>query len=268
MTPGDVLADYVITDVVAGDGPGALDGARPPDRLGVTGDRVAVKVLPGGDDTAFRRFTRELKMYARVTHPGLLHVFDAGQHETMFFYTTEWCDGGSLDDAERLGRDARLAALAEAARAVHQLHEAGIVHRDIRPGSILLRADTTAVLADLGAAHLGTGTMTSLAPMASIGYIDPQLLLGEPASRSTDVYSLGATLHRVLTGRHLHAQLEGRDVMLAVRTVISRPPNIQRDLLDADEMDLIAASVDRRPEARPPTAEAVAHLVDDLRGRA
>jgi len=268
MKPGDALADYTITDLLAGDGTTRVYGARPPERLGLAAQRVAVKVRPGGDDQAFRRFSRELKMYARVADPGLLTVYDAGQHDTVFFYTTEWCEGGSLDTAASLPRAVRLRALARAARAVHALHEAGIVHRDIRPATILLRSDQTAVLADLGAAHVGTATMTSMAPMASVGFVDPQLLMGEAATRSTDVFSLGATLHRVLTGQHLHPHLDGGDVLLALRTVLSQSARIDRAALSADEADVVAACVDRRAEARPPTAEAFAHLVDDLVERA
>lgn len=264
MKTGDVLADYVITEMSASDGGTRVYGARPPDRLGLRTERVAVKVLPGGDEQSFQRFTRLLKMYARVSHPGLLTVFDAGQHETLFFYTTEWCDAGSLETASDTERNGRLGAVGTAARAVHALHEAGIVHRDIRPATILLRSEDNAVLADLGAAHVGTATVTSMAPAASLGFVDPHLLLGEAASRATDIYSLGATLHRVLTGHHLHPHLDSGDVLLALRTVLSRPPIIQRDHLSAEEADLVAACVDPRVQARPPTAEVFVHLVERL----
>lgn len=264
MKPGDALADYVITDMVTSDGGMRVYGARPPERLGLNTDRVAVKVLPGGDEQSFRRFTRVLKMYARVSDPGLLTLFDAGQHEALFFYTTEWCDAGSLDTAGDTERNVRLGAVATAARAVHALHEAGIVHRDIRPATILLRSEGTAVLADLGAAHVGSATVTSMAPMASLGFVDPHLLLGEAASRATDVYSLGATMHRVLTGHHLHPHLDRGDVLFALRTVLSQPPTIRRDHLSAEEADLVAACVDPRVQARPPTAEAFVDLVEQL----
>lgn len=266
MKPGDLLADYEIVEIVAVDGTARAYRARPPERLGLSGDSVTVKVLPGGDEQAFRRFSRELKLYARVTHAGLLHVYDAGQHEDLFFYTTEWCDGGALHEAPTADRGVRLAALARTARAVHELHEAGIVHRDIRPANILLRADGSAVLADLGVAHAATATMTSMAPMASVGYVDPRLLLGEPASRATDVYALGATMHQVLTGRHLYPRIDGADMLMAIRSVLSDQPRIAREDLSPEETDLIAASIDRRIEARPPTAELFAHLVEEILG--
>lgn len=266
MQPGDELADYLITTAVPGAGPAEVYLARPPTRLGLEVECVAVKVIPGGDEQAFRRFTRELKLYARVQDPGLLNVYDAGQHHHQFFTTTEWCAAGSLEAAEEMTRGDRLTSLARAARAVHALHEAGIVHRDIRPATIVRRADGSAVLADLGTAHVGTATMTSMAPTAAIGYTDPLLLLGDPPSRATDIYALGATLHRVLTGRHLHPQLEGGDLLLGLRTVLNRAPRIERSSLTTDEADLVAACVDRQVEARPPTAEAFAVLVEELIG--
>lgn len=263
---GTRVADYDIVQPLTAGGHGRFYLAVPPPRLGLSTDRVVVKVVSGGDDTAFRRFTRELRLFARVAHPNLMTLFDAGQHEDTFFYSMEWCSGASLTDAAGLSRAARRRAVAEAALAAHALHEAGIAHRDIRPSNVLLRADGSAVLADLGLAQLGTGSVTSMAPTASIGFTDPALLLGESAGRATDIYALGATLHWVLTGTHLFPKLDPSDAMLAVRTVLRHPAHIQRELLSADEIDVIAACVDRNVAARPPTAEVFAALVDAIEG--
>ena len=187
-------------------------------------------------------------------------------HNDTFFYSMEWCSGGSLADATRLERGAERGAVADAARAAHALHEAGIAHRDIRPSNILLRADGSAVLSDLGLAQIGAGSVTSMAPMASIGFMDPGLLLGETAGRATDIYALGATLHWVLTGCHLFPGLDPTDPMLAVRTVLRHPAHVQRELLSTREADLITACIDQTIAARPSTAEAFATLVDAIQG--
>ena len=169
---GTRVADYEIVHELSAGGHGRFYLAVPPARLGLDTDRVVVKLVAGGDDTAFRRFTRELRLYARVDSPSLVRLFDAGQHEDFFFYSMEWCTGGSLADAgDRLSRDDKKRALSQAALAAHALHEAGIAHRDIRPGNILLRADGDAVLSDLGLAQLGTGSVTSMAPVSSIGFL-------------------------------------------------------------------------------------------------
>ena len=177
----------------------------------------------------------------------------------------EWCQGGTLAaPAAPLSKAAKLRAVADAARAAHDLHEAGIAHRDLRPGNILLRADGSACLGDLGLAQLGTGSVTSMAPMASIGFVDPKLITGDTASRASDIYSLGAVLHWALTGKHIHAGVEGVDPMMAVRSVLRQPPHVHRDLLTADEADLVLACTSANVEQRPSTALEVAVLIEAL----
>jgi serine/threonine protein kinase len=263
------IADYTITGSLADGAHGSFYLATPPARLGDVGPHVVLKLVAGGDDDAFRRFTRELRLFNRVQHPGLVRLFDAGQHEDWFFYSMEWCAGGTLAaPTHPLDNVGKTSAAAQAARAVHALHQQGIAHRDIRPGNVLLRtghpSDVDACLADLGLAQLGGGSVTSMAPLASIGFIDPALLLGDNAGRPTDIYSLGAVLHWALTGQHLHPVETGGDAMLAVRAILRSAPNVRRDLLSAEAAEVIAACVDRDVARRPATAAEVAALFEDL----
>jgi serine/threonine protein kinase len=263
------VADYTITGTVGDGAHGSFFLAAPPARLGDVGGQVVLKLVAGGDADAFRRFTRELRLFNRVQHPGLVRLFDAGQHEDWFFYSMEWCPGGTLaTPAAPLDDRGKAQAVAQVARAAHALHEQGIAHRDIRPGNVMLRgtdaADVDACLADLGLAQLGGGSVTSMAPLASIGFIDPAVLLGENAGRATDIYSLGAVLHWSLTGHHLHPVETGGDAMLAVRAILRSAPNVRRDLLTADAADVIAACVDRDVARRPATAAEVAVLVEGI----
>lgn len=263
------IADYAITGTIGDGNHGSFFLAAPPDRLGDVGEQVVLKLVAGGDDAAFRRFTRELRLFNRVPHPGLVRLFDAGQHEDWFFYSMEWCAGGTLGEpVTPLDRPTVVRAVAQAARATHALHEHGIAHRDLRPGNIMLRsadpATIDACLADLGLAQLGSGSITSMAPLASIGFLDPALLLGTNAGRATDIYSLGAVLHWALTGQHLHPVETGGDAMLAVRATLRAAPHVRRDLLSPDLADLVAACVDRDVEQRPATAAEVAAVLDGI----
>jgi eukaryotic-like serine/threonine-protein kinase len=262
------LGDYAIVRPFSEGGHGRFYLATPPARLGLT-DAVVIKVVAGSQEAGFRRFTRELKLFARVNSPHLVKLYDAGQTEDYFFYSMEWCQGGTLaEPVTALSHGAKLGVVADVARAVHELHEAGIAHRDLRPGNILLRADGTACLGDLGLAQFGSGSVTSMAPMASIGFVDPKLITGDSASRASDIYSLGAVLHWTLTGKHIHPGVEGVDPMMAVRSVLRQPPHVHRELLSADEADLILACTAANVDQRPATALEVATLIDGLRDAA
>ncbi|HRE01918.1 MAG TPA: serine/threonine-protein kinase [Ilumatobacteraceae bacterium] len=258
------IADY--TDVRALDegGHGRFFLAKAPPRLGVDGD-VVVKIVPGSSEAGFRRFTRELRLFARIDSPHLVRLYDAGQHEDSFFYSMEWCSRGTLESPrEPLDRAAKLKALAGIARAAHALHESGIAHRDIRPGNILLRVDGSACLGDLGLAQLGSGSVTSMAPIASVGFVDPKLILGDTAGRASDIYSIGAVLHWALTGETLHPGLDTSDPMMAVRSVLRGRVVVRRDLLSAAEADVVESCTADEITVRPPTAANVADLIDSL----
>jgi serine/threonine protein kinase len=258
------LGDYTIVRAFDEGGHGRFFLATPPARLGLTGE-VVIKVVPGAQASGFRRFTRELKLFARVASPHLVTLYDAGQTEDFFFYSMEYCPNGTLAEPKtELSHDEKLSIVADAARAAHDLHESGIAHRDLRPGNILLRSDGSACLGDLGLAQLGSGSVTSMAPMASIGFVDPKLITGDDASRASDVYSLGAVLHWALTGKHIHSGVEGVDPMMAVRNVLRQPPHVDRDMLTPGEADLILACTASDTSARPPTALAVAETIDSL----
>src|SRR5258707_6132615 len=146
-----------------------------------------------------------------------------------------------------------LAAVADAARAAHALHEAGIAHNDIKPGNVLLH-DSHAKLSDLGLSQLLTPglTITGLGSAGSVESLDPAIIGGEMASRATDIYALGATLHRALAGIGLYGDLPSDNTMVAMRRVLSHPPTVSPNLA-AEVRDIIAAATDPDPKARPNT---------------
>ena len=258
------LGDYTIVRPLSEGGHGRFYLASPPARLGLDGD-VVIKIVAGSSEAGFRRFTRELRLFARVDSPHLVKLYDAGQHEDRFFYSMEHCAGGTLGSpAEPLDKAATLRVVADAARALHDLHEAGIAHRDLRPGNILLRADGSACLGDLGLAQLGSGSVTSMAPMASIGFVDPKLIMGGSASRASDIYSLGAVLHWALTGQTVHAGLDDADPMMAIRSVLRNPARLQRDSLTPAEANVIDTCIADDITARPATALDVVALIESL----
>jgi len=198
----DGIADYQFIRMLGAGNHGVYYLASRPERLGPGAELVAVKVLSGvSSQDTFRRATRELAAFAAVSSPDLVTLYDAGQQGEELYYSMEYFPSGSLaEPAQPAPRQAALSAVAGAARAAHALHEAGIAHNDIKPGNVMLPDDGGGKLADLGLSRVLTPGMTvsGLGSTASVEYLDPAVLRGAAPSRASDIFALGATLHRAL----------------------------------------------------------------------
>ena len=260
------IADYRFVRPLGEGAHGTFFLAVPPPRLGLTAEHVAVKVLVGStDEETVRRTTRELRAFASAASPYLVTLYDAGQQDGQFFYAMEYFPHGSLAaPAAPLTRPQVLVAVAQAARAAHALHEAGVVHRSIKPENVLLHPDG-ARLSDLGLAQaLAPGqTVTGLGPIGTVEYIEPAILLGERGSRGSDIWSLGITLHRALTGKGVYGDLPASDPLLAVRTVLSSKPSLSPEL-DPRDAEVIARCLAPDAADRPATAEQLAVELERL----
>lgn len=170
---------------------------------------VAVKVMRAdlGDDPRFvKRFEAEARRAASVSHPNVVPVYDVGTDGAPYM-VMELIEGGdvatllSRDGRQTPERAAQLAA--DAAAALQAAHDAGLVHRDVKPGNILLGADGRAMVADFGIARAtGEDTMTRTGAMlGSVEYFSPEQARGERASAASDIYALGVVLYELLTGR-------------------------------------------------------------------
>jgi serine/threonine protein kinase len=258
------IADYEFIRSLGKGNHGEFFVAATPARLPIDAEYVAVKVLSGPtSEDIFRRATRELSAFAAVQSPHLVALYDAGQQGSAFYYAMEYLADGSLATGQH-DRNTVITAVADAARAAHALHEAGIVHRDIKPENILL-AGGRGKLADLGLSQvLSPGvTVTGMGSVGAIEYNDPALIQGAKPSRATDLFSLGATLHRGLSGTGLYGELPVGDAMLALRKVFSQPPTIAPGL---DEAAATAINWAIAPNAfdRPATALVYAEYLDTL----
>ena len=230
------VADYVVVRQLGEGNHGRYYLARPPARLELAEEFVALKVF--GDrvgELAYERGVRELRAFAAVRSPYLVTVYDAVLEDT-FAYAMQYFPLGSLSAPARpLARAEVHRALENAARAAHALHEAGMAHSDIKPANVLLTegsggsaAGIGGRLSDLGLARfLAPGaTLTSMGRASSVEYVDPDVIGGARPSRRTEIWALGATVHRALAGTGLYGELPDAQPLLAIRKVLGAQPQI------------------------------------------
>ena len=258
------VADYELVAPLRDGAHGRWWLARPPARLGLADAQVAVKVLHAdGGEEAFSRMVRELRAYAAVRSGHLVTLLDAGHDGGRLFYAARHLPGGTLA-APAAPTDAvgALRAVGGAARGAHALHEAGIAHRDITPATVLLADDGAGVLGDLGLVQLlqPGQTSTGFGPVGSLEHTDPAVLRGERASRSSDLWSLGTTLHQAVTGRSVHPSLAGQDLLSAVRVVVTSRPVLAE--MPAPVATVVERCLEVDPADRWATAEDLAVACD------
>ena len=199
-------------------------------------------------------------------------MYDAVLEDT-FAYAMQYFPLGSLSAPARpLARAEVHRALENAARAAHALHEAGMAHSDIKPANVLLTegsdGSTAGIggrLSDLGLARfLAPGaTLTSMGRASSVEYVDPDVIGGARPSRRTEIWALGATVHRALAGTGLYGELPDAQPLLAIRKVLGAQPQID-PALRPDEAELVRLCL-APDDGRLPTAEAVADRLAALR---
>lgn len=234
---------------------------------------VAFKVLGGWlahDGTFVERFRREALAAARISHPNLVAVFDAGSEDGVHYIVMEHVPGETLADV--LGRDGRLRAdraaeiASSVADALAVAHAAGIVHRDVKPANVMLTPDGRTKLTDLGIARSVDGdTIThASAILGTAGYVSPEQALGAPVDERSDIYSLGCVLYEMLTGRR---PFEAQDPLAAayqhVHEAPDPPSSVEPSVPLALEVVTLRA-MEKEPDAR---YQSVGDMASALDGR-
>ncbi len=224
---------------------------------------VAVKLLhPGllaGADVR-RRFEDEARAAAALSHPNLVAVYDYGEHRGVPFIVMERLPGQTLADliAQRpMPPDHVRAMLDDVLAALQVAHRAGILHRDIKPGNVLLSATGDAMkLGDFGIAKAdGTAQTVTGQVVGTMGYLSPQRVAGAPAAVTDDIYALGVVAYEALTARRAFGQ--DNPVALARAIMDDPPPPVTAARADVDPVlgDVIARAMARDPAQRFATAD-------------
>jgi serine/threonine protein kinase len=262
------LGPYVITGWI---GQGGMGQVFKGEHM-VLGRVSAIKVLPldKTTDYAISNFHREIKLQARMDHPNLVRAYDAGHDGKVHFLVTEYVPGRDL---RRLIRNQGKLTVAEGsgvimqiARGLYYAHQQGLIHRDIKPGNILVTEDGTAKLSDLGLSGFVDNEIEDPRAGKIVGtadYLAPELIRNpRDVSTVTDIYSLGCTLYYSITGK---VPFPGGSAKEKARRHLNEHPWHPRQFnADVSEefVELIADMMEKDPQKRIQSAEEVASRLE------
>ena len=237
----------------------------------VIGRTVAIKILKDeymGDPGFLERFRAESRHAALVNHEGIASVFDYGEENGSAFLVMELVPGEALSTVlereNRLQPERTLDIVAQTASALQAAHAAGLVHRDIKPGNLLITPDGRVKITDFGIARIADQVpLTATGQvMGTVQYLSPEQASGHPASPATDIYSLGIVAYESLAGRR---PFTGESqVAIAMAQINEQPPPLQDDVPEPVR-NLVLAMIAKKPEDRPASAAVVARAANALR---
>ena len=277
MTPGDLIADrYRLREPIATGGMG--DVWRADDE--VLGRSVAIKAMRSevrADPTFSARFRLEARSMAALQHPGIVSVYDYGEVDDdshgYAYLVMPLVEGESL--GARVGRDGRLSpaatmnVVAQVARALQAVHDAGIIHRDVKPENVLIDDAGRAVLVDFGVVRAVTATAGDLTGAGQVigtaGYMAPEQVSRRPLTPATDLYALGAVAYRCLSGAPPF--VGGTPAAIALCHVYDEPPPLPDDVPPAVR-GVVATAITKDPTQRYDSAAAMADAAEAAVGRA
>jgi serine/threonine protein kinase/Tfp pilus assembly protein PilF len=230
---------------------------------------VALKVIglgPWTTETHLKRFRREAEAAASLDHPSIVPIYEVGEHDGQCYFSMKLVEGGQLDEVvKREPMPIRQAAelIARVAHTVHYAHEHGILHRDIKPGNILLDGKGEPMLTDFGLARLveAESTITrTLEVMGTPSCMAPEQAAGNNAklTSATDVYGLGAVFYQLLTG---HPPFAGGTTYETIKLLLDtepRPPRLLNPKIDRDLSTICLKCIEKDPKRRYSSALALA----------
>jgi WD40 repeat protein/predicted Ser/Thr protein kinase len=262
------FGDYELLKEIARGGMGVVYEARQVSLKRV----VALKMILAGQRASLdfvQRFHREAESAAQLDHPHIVPIYEIGEHEGQQYFSMKLIDGPNLaQEISGKSLSPRRAAqlLSKVARAVHYAHQRGILHRDLKPGNILLDGKGEPHVTDFGLAKIieqDSGLTQNEAVIGSPAYMSPEQATGQNKQLTTvtDVYSLGVVLYELLTGQPPFHGKTALQTMHRVVGEVPERPRVRKPDLDPDIETICLKCLEKDPQLRYGSAEA---LADDL----
>jgi serine/threonine protein kinase/tetratricopeptide (TPR) repeat protein len=260
-----ILGDYELLEEIGRGGQGVVYRARQKS-LNRTVALKVVRTDPSTTRVHLKRFQLEAETAASLDAPNIVPIFEVGEHGGSCYFSMKLVEGGSLGELfkrEPMSIRPATEMIAKLSRAVHYAHEHGILHRDIKPGNILLDANGEPHLTDFGLARLIETESTVTRTIETLGtpsYMAPEQALGNnnQLTNATDVYGLGAVLYHLLTG---HPPFAGGTTYDTIRLLLEtepRQPRLWNPKIDRDLATICLKSLEKNPQYRYPSALALA----------
>ena len=253
---GGEVGGYRIESVLGVGAMGIVYRATGPDNK-----RVAIKLIKEDfafDETFLRRFRREARIAQTISNPHVVPVLDTGEHDGLPYLAARFVEGGSLEQKlERtgpLGVPTVVRICTQIADGLEALWAAGMVHRDIKPGNILLDSEENAYITDFGLVkdHRGTALTRPGQALGSMDYMAPEQIRGEDVTAATDIYALGCVMFECIEGRPPFADHAGMQVLWA--HLREEPADPTRADIPLEFTQALKVALRKQPSERPTTS--------------
>ncbi len=271
---GARLGKWIIERQLGHGGMGEVYLAKSDPEQGRAEDRAAIKILSGAlaRQPVFQaRFQREIEVLRKLDHPNIVRYYEDGTYEGMPYFVMEYVDGRDFGDLVLAGRLDWWDVLdmgIQVCAALKHAHDRGVIHRDLKPSNLLRKSNGHVKLTDFGVAHVFTETDTHLtatgAVVGTVEYISPEQASGKPATKRSDLYSLGVVLYTLLVGKPPFMGTTPAELLHKHRFgQFERPRRLVPELPhDVDE--IVCQLLEKDPDKRPTDAGTLSRRLDSI----